>query len=108
MFKILYILVSFLFLFGDENVTIQLKWKYQFQFAGFIMAKEKGFYKEVGLNVDLKEFTPNLNILDYVLSHKNSYGVGDGSLIYYILNKKPIKLLMPIYKDSPLVLGVVR
>jgi len=35
------------------DVSIQLKWKYQFQFAGFIMAKEKGFYRERGLDVTL-------------------------------------------------------
>ena len=34
----------------------------QFEFAGFYMAKEKGFYQEVGLDVELKEFNFGTNI----------------------------------------------
>ena len=34
-----------------EKVKLQLQWKYQFQFAGFIMAKELGYYKDIGLDV---------------------------------------------------------
>ena len=40
-----------------KKVSLQLHWKYQFEFAGFIVAKEKGFYKDVGLDVDLKEMS---------------------------------------------------
>ena len=39
-----------------EKVSLQLEWKYQFEHAGFIMAKEKGFYEEVGLDVELIEY----------------------------------------------------
>ena len=34
-----------------EKVTIQLKWVTQAQFAGYFVAKDKGFYKEAGLDV---------------------------------------------------------
>ena len=37
-----------------EKVSLQLHWKYQFEFAGFLVAQEKGFYKDVGLDVNLK------------------------------------------------------
>ncbi|WP_169565728.1 GGDEF domain-containing protein [Neptunomonas japonica] len=36
-------------------VAIQLQWNHQFQFAGYYAAKEKGFYKEVGLDVTIKD-----------------------------------------------------
>ena len=56
--KIFILLVFFSFtLSADESlqkVSLQLHWKYQFEFAGFIAAKEKGFYKDVGLDVELK------------------------------------------------------
>ena len=39
-----------------EKVSLQLQWKYQFQFAGFIMAKEKGFYNDLKLDVEIKEW----------------------------------------------------
>ncbi len=35
-----------------DSVTLQLKWKHQFQFAGYYAAKEKGFYKDAGLEVN--------------------------------------------------------
>ena len=34
-----------------DKVTIQLKWVAQAQFAGYFVAKEKGFYKDAGLDV---------------------------------------------------------
>ena len=106
--KFLFIIIFSIFsLFANEKITIQLDWKYQFEFAGFIMAKEKGFYKKEGLNVTLKEIPKNRDIVDFVLNTPNSYGVGDSGLISDILDKKPISLLMPIYKTSPFVLTVV-
>lgn len=36
-----------------EDVRLQLQWFPQAQFAGYIMAVEKGFYQEKGLNVEL-------------------------------------------------------
>ena len=33
----------------SEKVTLQLKWKHAFQFAGFYAALEKGFYDKAGL-----------------------------------------------------------
>ena len=42
-------------LFANEKVTLQLKWLHQFQFAGYYAALEKGYYDEVGLDVQIKE-----------------------------------------------------
>ncbi len=41
-----------------DKVTLQLKWVTQAQFAGYYVAKEKGFYKEEGLDVDIKPGGP--------------------------------------------------
>jgi len=57
-----------------EKVTLQLQWKDQFEFAGFYAAKEKGFYKEVGLDVDFKAFDSELDIIDEVLEEEQSMG----------------------------------
>lgn len=38
-----------------DKVTLQLKWKHQFQFAGYYAAKSKGFYQQAGLDVTLLE-----------------------------------------------------
>ncbi len=34
-----------------DTVSIQLKWKHQFQFAGYYQAVEQGFYRDAGLAV---------------------------------------------------------
>ena len=104
--KKLLVFILFLKIFA-QDITIQLKWKYQFQFAGFIMAKEKGFYQEEGVNVKLREYKPGIDIIKYVLNNKHTYGVGDSNLIYYISKGKKIELLMPIYKNTPFVLAVL-
>src|SRR5882724_2431614 len=43
-----------------DTVTIQLKWVAQAQFAGYIVAKEKGFYKDAGLDVTIKPGGPDV------------------------------------------------
>src|ERR671910_2920799 len=43
-----------------DEVTLQLKWVTQAQFAGYYIAKDKGFYKEVGLDVDIKPGGPDI------------------------------------------------
>ena len=97
----LFLLLS---LFANEKVSLQLKWKDSFQFAGFYMAKEKGFYKKAGLDVTLKELDSKTNLVDSVLDGKATYGVGDSALIYYRLQNKPIVLMMPIFESTPLAL----
>jgi NitT/TauT family transport system substrate-binding protein len=40
---------------GVTKIKLQLQWFYQAQFAGYIAAVDKGFYKEQGLDVELLE-----------------------------------------------------
>ena len=42
-----------------DKVTLQLKWVTQSQFAGYYVAKAKGFYEEEGLDVDIKPGGPD-------------------------------------------------
>ena len=87
-----------------KSVSLQLKWKYQFQFAGFIVAKEKGFYRDVGLDVTMKEHDESIDIINDVSSAKSDFGIGDASLVYASLKGKPISAMMAIFQDSPFVL----
>ena len=43
-----------------DKVTLQLKWVAQAQFAGYFVAKEKGFYDAAGLDVDIKPGGPDI------------------------------------------------
>ncbi|WP_419770517.1 MAG: ABC transporter substrate-binding protein [Candidatus Marinarcus sp.] len=86
-----------------EKVTLQLNWKYQFEFAGFIAAKEKGFYEDAGLDVDIKEFESNINVIQELKSSKATYVTYDLSLLAYEDNKVPLTLLANYFKRSALV-----
>ena len=44
-----------------DQVTLQLKWVTQAQFAGYYVAKEKGFYDEVGLDVTINPGGPDIS-----------------------------------------------
>ncbi|MCM2438583.1 ABC transporter substrate-binding protein [Agrobacterium vitis] len=43
-----------------DKLTLQLKWVTQAQFAGYYVAKDKGYYKEEGLDVDIKPGGPDI------------------------------------------------
>ncbi|MDD2896118.1 MAG: ABC transporter substrate-binding protein [Aliarcobacter sp.] len=101
---IIFIISSFLYSNNLKSVSIQLKWKHQFQFAGFYMAKELGFYKDVGLDVQLKEFEKNINMSDEINNYKSDFGIDDSSLIYDKLNGLDIVALFPIFQTSPITL----
>jgi ABC-type nitrate/sulfonate/bicarbonate transport system substrate-binding protein len=41
-----------------DSVSMQLKWKHQFQFAGYYQALEQGFYRDAGLDVTIARVVP--------------------------------------------------
>ncbi|MEP5088899.1 MAG: ABC transporter substrate-binding protein, partial [Paracoccaceae bacterium] len=43
-----------------DDVTLQLKWVTQAQFAGYYVALEQGFYEEEGLSVTIKPGGPDI------------------------------------------------
>ncbi|HDZ75613.1 MAG TPA: ABC transporter substrate-binding protein [Aurantimonas coralicida] len=45
---------------AQDALTLQLKWVTQGQFAGYYVAKEKGFYEEAGLDVTIKPGGPDI------------------------------------------------
>ncbi len=45
---------------AQERVTLQLKWVTQAQFAGYYVAKDKGFYRAEGLDVQIKPGGPDI------------------------------------------------
>jgi len=94
-------------LFGNEDlkkVSIQFMWHDQFEFAGFYIAKEKGYYKEFNLDVEFKKFTVNTNITEKVINQEATFGTGSSSLIIDKSKGKDIVLLGSIFQSSPLIL----
>lgn len=89
----------------NKNVTLVLPWKHQFQFAGYYIAKEMGFYEKAGLNVNIKEYDLKRDNTKAVSTQDFDFGIGHSSLILDKLNKYPnIVLLNAVHQSSPLVL----
>ena len=102
-----FLLIFILFfstLYAHEKVTLQLKWLHQFQFAGYYAAKEKGFYDEVGLDVEIKERALKKNHIDQVIHGEAEYGVADSILFLYRAKDEPVVVVAPIFQHSPNVL----
>ena len=107
-------LIKFLFLFFifttslySENlkkITIQLSWFDQFQFAGYYMAKEKGFYKELGLDVEIKPFEFGIDIPKEVSDGKIDFAVGRETLILERTKNRNIVALYALFQATPLIL----
>jgi diguanylate cyclase (GGDEF)-like protein/PAS domain S-box-containing protein len=91
---------------NDKKITLQLNWLNQFQFAGYYMAKEKGFYKDVNLDVQIKESNFNTDVIKEIESKNADFAVGRSSLIIEKINGKDIVALCAIYQESPLILLV--
>jgi NitT/TauT family transport system substrate-binding protein len=46
---------------ASDSITLQLKWLPQAQFAGYYVARDKGFYQTAGLTVSIKPGGPDLD-----------------------------------------------
>ena len=89
-----------------DEISIQLKWRHQFQFAGYYAALEKGFYAEEGLNVRLIEGGPGQSPIDALLRGGADYAVADAGALLYRARGKPVVVLATIFQHSPLALLV--
>ena len=103
---LLFIIISSTLFSNDElkKVSIQFMWHDQFEFAGFYVAKEKGFYKDLNLDVEFKKFSIDTNITNKVINQEATFGTGSSSLIIDKSKGKDIVLLGSIFQSSPLIL----
>lgn len=102
-FNVICILVNPLF--GQDtlvDVKLQLKWKHQFQFAGYYMEIEKGFYKEEGLSVTLIEPVNIENSFENVIDGNADFGITMSNLLLYRSKGYPVVALATIFQHSPL------
>jgi len=87
-----------------QVIDVQLRWKHQFQFAGYYAAIAQGYYREEGLEVRLHEGGPSITPVEEVLSGRAQYGEANSELLYARLQGKPLVALAVIFQHSPSVL----
>jgi len=98
----LVLFVPLLLLSDSKHVNLQLKWKHQFQFAGFYMAKELGYYDDVGLDVSIHDGFKK-NPYTAVESGEAEYAIASSTLVYEYLKGRPFKAIAVIYQNSPMI-----
>lgn len=101
---LLFIFIVFSYSKALQSVSIQLNWKYQFQFAGYIMAKEKGFYKNIGLDVNLKEFDGQGKLSSKLLEDYSEFKIVRPTSLIDIANGADLVFLATIFQTSPFAL----
>ncbi|MDQ1244994.1 MAG: hypothetical protein QG565_1335 [Campylobacterota bacterium] len=107
MLKSILILFFSTLLFGaSQKISVQLEWRHQFEFAGFYAAIEKGYYKDIGLEVELREYADGIDISDEVIGKRATFGVSSSSLILDKLQDKPVVLIASYFKQNALAFAV--
>ena len=97
-------LLSSLYSQNLQKTSVQLMWLDQFEFAGFYVAKEKGFYEKAGLDVEIKKYDNSTNVLNEVLEKRADFGLNSTSLIIQKSSEKDLVILGSIFQSSPLIL----
>jgi len=87
-----------------QKVRVQLKWTHQFQFAGFYAAIEQGYFRDVGLDVELIEGGPLIDPTAVVVAGDAEFGIGNSSLLIDFNTGRPIVAVAAILQHSPFVI----
>src|SRR6202047_4170945 len=91
-----------------DQVSLQLKWKHQFQFAGYYAALEQGFYRNAGLDVTIREGGPDIDVTEAVASGKADFGVCSASVLREWTMGHRLVVLAVIFQQSPAIILVPR
>ena len=99
------LLVSFTVHAGPDKVSLQLRWMPQFQFAGYYMALEKGFYSAEGIDVKIIPGNGNrTQVMEEVLSRRADFGIGNSGLALAAMERFPVTVLADIFQRSAAIL----
>lgn len=87
-----------------EKVTLQLRWDHQFQFAGYYAALWQGYYRNAGLDVEIRSaITPDQKILkavQEVASGRADFGIGAADILVARDHGHPLVLVATIFQKS--------
>ncbi len=87
---------------------MRLDWLYQGPNDGFIIAQQKGFYKEVGLDVDVGPGKGSGSTAQLVASKATQFGFSDGFVVGNSVAKGlNIKMVASVYRRNPAAVVVL-
>jgi hypothetical protein len=91
-----------------DHITLQLKWKHQFQFAGYYAALEKAFYRDAGLDVELREGGPDVDAAKAMAAGQADFGVCTSAVLLDRANGRDLVVLAVIFQHSAAIILVPR
>jgi PAS domain S-box-containing protein len=86
------------------RVTVQLHWKHQFEFAAFYAALEKGYYRDAGLEVTIREGGPGIDAVKEVAAGAADFGISASALVVDRYRGLPVVALAALMQHSPTAL----
>jgi NitT/TauT family transport system substrate-binding protein len=87
---------------AKRDVTFRLDWIYQGPHAGFLVAQDKGYYAQAGLNVDLGPGKGSGSTAQLVGSKATQFGFADGFVVGNSISKgMSIRTVASIYRRNP-------
>ena len=91
-----------------RQVTMRLDWLYQGPNAGFLIAQEKGFYEQAGLNVEIGPGKGSGSTAQLVASKAAQFGFADGFVVGNGVSKgMSIKMVAGIFRRNPTAVVVL-
>jgi NitT/TauT family transport system substrate-binding protein len=86
---------------GTTTIRMQLSWVPSAQFAGFLVASDKGFYSAAGLDVTILSGGPNVNNIQQIVSGSADMTVERTSTLFAARDKGvPIKAVAELEDQS--------
>jgi NitT/TauT family transport system substrate-binding protein len=91
-----------------RDVSMRLDWVFQGPNAGFMVAHEKGFYKDAGLNVDIGPGKGSGSTAQLVASKAAQFGFADGFVVGNSVSKGlNIRAVGGVYRRNPTAVTVL-
>ena len=88
-----------------EKITMQLDWKPNAQFAGLLVASEKGYYREAGLDVKILPVDSEMDTVGRVVQGEQWIGCAESHVLLAAkANGAPIKAFGTMIQHSPFAL----
>ncbi len=91
---------------GDPvPITVQLDWKPGMQFAGLLLAQERGWYREAGLDVTIRANDFKRPYVNIVAEDDHTVGTSEArTLVDARAHGQPIRAVATMFQASPVVL----
>src|SRR5208282_2653221 len=91
---------------AGTHITFVTDWKAQAEHGGFYEAQALGFYKARGLDVQIVEGGPSVNVPQLLAGGAADFGIGSNGFIPLNMLRQgvPVKAVMAIFQKDPQVL----